>query len=89
MPMQDDHTTTDTYNSSGQQTGKSIQGRALDPTGAMTVQERMRTTDLGALARAAAAKKAQAASGTTGSSAKVVQKKALSPEEKKEKSSSY
>lgn len=83
MPYGDDeHTTTSTVNSSGQTATKSIQGRALDPTGELAVKERMRTTDLGALARAAAAKKAAAAGNS-------VQKKALAPEEKKEKSSTY
>lgn len=79
MPhMADDHTTTTVTNRAGKETSKSIQGRALDPSGELAVQERMRTTDLGALARAAQAKKA------TGTS-KETQKKALSAEDKKEK----
>ena len=73
----DEHTTTVTHNSAGQTTSKSIQGRALDPSGELAVQEKMRTTDLGALARAAAAKKAGAGA------SKEVQKKALSPEERR------
>jgi len=77
MPYDEDkHTTTQTYTGSGQVATKAIQGRALDPDAKLAVEEKMRTTDLGALARAAAAKKAE--------SAKAAQKKALS-EDKKEK----
>lgn len=57
MPVKTEQKTTKRYDPRSGRNISETEGRDLDPTGSLAVDEKMKKTDLGALARAAAEKK--------------------------------